>query len=95
VKLTSALFSGHFCNKLQLRSPKTLIGLLNVRAVVKLGFNSSSRQDSGQSGGLYVTQITKMILYIYIFETRADGTYPEVEVLGKSFKTLFFNGTRL
>ena len=52
IKLTNALFSGQFCNKLQLRSPKTIIGLLNVSAMVKFGFNSSSRQDTGQFGGL-------------------------------------------
>ena len=55
MKLPNALFSGEFCNRLQLRSPKTIIGLLNVSTLVKLGFSSSSRQDTGQLGGLYVT----------------------------------------
>ena len=64
MKLVNALFSGLSVKTLPLKSPKITIGLLRVSEWIKLALRRSSKQDNGQSGGLYDTQITTDLSFL-------------------------------
>ena len=90
--LTNALLSGYFCSRLQFKYPSTMIGWLNVKARIRLGFNRSSKYDTGQSGGWYVAQTTIDLIFLCCTRIRSWWN-PEVDVFDKSLKTFAFNGT--
>lgn len=64
MKMVNALFSGLSVNTLQLRSPKITIGLLRVIELIKLGLRRSSKQENGESSGLYDTQKTTDLSFL-------------------------------